>query len=205
MDVSNFPKSAPTSSNVKIAPEHTEAPNNASGNTASERNESDVPDIKTSLLPEYVGTNTMTDIPLVCGTDPINLESDPAHHLDTVGMPGAVNDDTKVYPNDDNPEHNLLLSAYPWTKPACVHLCRISPETIGKWSLKPVQPDVETPPPLTPIITQSKGYELRSKIKQKYPVNPAHIKQELDVQTTNEEDVSICLICLINHHFSISL
>ena len=83
------------------------------------------------------------------------------------------------------------MSAYPWTKPACVHLHKLSSETIDKWSLKPVQADVETPSLLPPIITQTKGYGLRSKIKQEnYHINPVHIKQETNVTETNEEDVS---------------
>ena len=188
-DTSSFPVSTPTTSNVKSVPQHTAASKNDSGNITSEGGETYVPDVKTSLLIDGVGTVTLTDSPLECGTDSTKLESDHARPLDTVGMSGFVIDDTKFYPNDDNPEHDLLLSAYPWTKPACVNLRRISPETIDKWTVKPI-PDVATPPPLAPVITHSKGYGLRSKIKQENPVSPAHIKQELNVQTNNKDDVS---------------
>ena len=68
---------------------------------------------------------------------------------------------------------------------------RISPKTIDKWSLKTAQFDEETPSQMPPIITQTKGYGLRSKVKQQnLNVCPAEIKQESNVSETNEEDVS---------------
>ena len=188
-DISNSPVSAPSSSDVKTVLQHTGASNIASGNIAPEEGDTDLPDIKTSPRPNDVVTVTVTDSPLECGTDSTRLESDPAHQLDTVGTPGVDTDDITIFPNDDNPEQDLLLSAYPWTKSACVNLRRISPETIDKWTLKPL-PDVATTPPWTPIITHVKGYGLRSRIKHENTIGSTHIKQEPDVQTDDKDDVS---------------
>ena len=188
-DNSNVPVSAPSSSDVITLPQHTDVLKNVSGNVVPDAGDTDSPETKTSLPHDGVETVTMTDSPLECGTDSTRLESDPTHQLDIVGTSGADTDDIKIYPNDDNPEHDLLLSAYPWSTSACVNLRRISPETIDKWTVKPI-PDVATPPPWTPIITHVKGYGLRSKIKQETTVDSTHIKQEPDVQTNNKEDVS---------------
>ena len=116
------------------------------------------------------------------------MESDQTRQLDFVGTTEIGVNDIKTYPNDDNPEHDLLLSAYPWTKPACVNLRRISSKTIDKWLMKPI-PDVATPPLFAPVITLVKGYGLRSRIKRENPDNSA-VKQEPEVQTNNTDDVS---------------
>ena len=121
-DNSNVPVSAPSSSDVITLPQYTEVLKNASGNIVPDACDTDLPETKTSLLHEGVETVTMTDSPLECGTGSTRLEPDPAHQLDIVGTSGADTDDIKTYPNDDNPEHDLLLSAYPWTMSACVNL-----------------------------------------------------------------------------------
>ena len=184
LDNSTVPVSAPSSSDVITPPQHADVLKNASGNVVSDAGDTDQTETKISLPYDGVGTV----IPLECGTDSTRLESDPTHQQDMVRTTGAYTDDVTIYPNDDHPEFDLLLSAYPWSTSLRVTLHRVSPETIDKWTVKPI-PDVATPPPWTPIITHVKGYGLRSRIKLETTADSSDIKQDPDTEDVSTSDL----------------